>query len=114
MNTKPEEIVQKQVEAYNTRDIDLFTSCHHPEVELYNLGEKQPFVMGREALRSRYKDLFDQSPTLHSEVTDRLVLNDTVIDKEIISGRAGVDRTDYIAIYQIKEGLIAKVNFVSG
>ena len=109
----PEEIVQKQVEAYNTRDIDAFVACHHPEIELYSLGTNEPFVVGIEALRPRYKDIFDRSPKLHSEVVQRMVLSDTVIDKEIITGRAGEDRSNYIAIYQIKDGLIAKVNFVT-
>ena len=109
----PEEIVQKQVEAYNTRDLDAFVACHHTEIELYSLGTNEPFVVGIEALRPRYKDIFDRSPKLHSEVVQRMVLSDTVIDKEIITGRAGVDRSNYIAIYQIKDGLIAKVNFVT-
>jgi len=109
-----EEIVQKQVEAYNSRNIEVFVSCHHPEIELYKLGEHEPFVVGREALQTRYRDIFDQSPMLHSEVTHRMALSDTVIDKEVITGRAGVEQVDYIAIYQIKDGLIVKVNFVVG
>lgn len=108
-----EEIVQKQVEAYNSRDIDQFASCHHPAVELYKFGESTPFLQGLAALKSRYKDIFDQSPNLHSDVTQRIALNDIVIDKEIITGRVGVDRSNYIAIYQIKDGLIAKVNFIT-
>lgn len=109
----PEEIVQKQVESYNNRDINQFASCHHPAVELYTFGQDKPFLQGRAALKSRYKDIFDQSPNLHSEVTERITLNDIVIDKEIITGRVGVERSNFIAIYQIKDGLIAKVNFVS-
>jgi hypothetical protein len=109
----PEEIVQKQVEAYNSRDIETFVSCHHPSVELYQLGEDNPFLEGITALAARYKDIFDQSPNLHSEVTQRLALNNVVIDQEIVTGRVGTERTNFIAIYQIRDGLIAKVSFVT-
>ena len=108
-----EDIVQKQVAAYNARNIDDFSAFHHPEVELYSLGEKVPFVIGRQKLWTRYKEIFDQSPNLHTEVVQRMTLGNTVIDKEIITGRNGVDTKNFIAIYEIEEGLIRRAHFVS-
>ena len=108
----PENIVIKQVVAYNSRNIEDFAACHHPEVELYSLGESEPFVRGREQLRNRYKDIFDGSPELHTEIVQRMIMGNTVIDKEIVTGRAGVASQNFIAIYQIAEGLIARVDFL--
>jgi len=108
----PDSIVKKQVVAYNSRNISDFTHCHHPEVELYSLGESEPFVRGREQLRKRYKVLFDRSPELHTEIVQRMIMGNTVIDKEIVTGRAGVASQKFIAIYQIEEGLIARVDFL--
>ncbi len=108
----PENIVIKQVVAYNSRNIEDFAACHHPEVELYSLGESEPFVKGREQLYKRYNEIFDQSPELHTEIVQRMVMGNTVIDKEIITGRAGVNTQQFIAIYEIKEGLIATAHFV--
>ena len=96
-----EDIIQKQVLAYNARSIDDFAACHHPEVELFSLGEKVPFVIGRQKLWTRYKEIFDQSPNLHTEVVQRMTLGNTVIDKEIITGRNGVDTKNFIAIIYV-------------
>jgi hypothetical protein len=109
----PEEIVKQQVIAYNARDIEAFARCHHKDVELYRLGESTPFVQGRDALYARYKTIFDESPDLHTDVVQRMVLGNTVIDKEVIVGRSGVDTSHFIAIYQVEESMIHRVHFVS-
>ncbi len=109
----PEEIVQQQVIAYNARDIEAFSRCHHKDVELYRLGELKPFVKGRDALYDRYKSIFEESPNLHTDVVQRMVLGDTVIDKEVIVGRSGVGTSHFIAIYQVEKSMIYRVHFVS-
>lgn len=109
---KPEDIVQKQVLAYNSRDIDAFTKCHHPNVKLYSLGNNDPFVVGRTQLTSRYQDIFEKSPNLNTEIVQRMILGDTVIDKEVITGRSGVEKQNFVAIYQILDGLIFRAYFV--
>lgn len=109
----PLEIVQKQVFAYNSRDIEAFAACHHPDVELFSLGNEEAFVVGNAQLKTRYKPIFDNSPELHTEVVERMQLGNTVIDKEIVTGRNGQASRNFIAIYHIKDGLIFKVYFVT-
>ena len=113
MTMGPEKIIEQQVVAYNARDINAFVACHHPEVELYILGEKLPFAVGRAQIKTRYGEIFEQSPKLHTEIVQRMVMGNTVIDKEIITGRIGIEQQHYIAIYEIRNGLIARVHFLS-
>ena len=108
----PEKIIQQQVIAYNSRNITDFADCHHPDVELFNFPEKVPFAVGREKIRSIYKEVFDKSPNLHTEVVHRMSLGNTVIDNEIVTGRAGVDSLKIIAIYEIEDELIRRAHFI--
>lgn len=108
----PEAIIQQQVEAYNQRDIASFVACHHPQVKLYNFGEPEPFAEGRAKLHEIYSDVFDHSPNLFSDVKQRIVMGNKVIDYETITGRKGIEEMEIIAIYEVEEGLIGKAHFI--
>ena len=41
-----------------------------------------------------------------------MVLGNTVIDHEIVTGREGADKLEIIAIYEIEDELIKKVTFI--
>ena len=107
----PEATIQKQVEAYNARDIATFVACHDANVELYNFAESTPFAVGHADLKKIYGDVFDNSPNLNTEILNRMVMGNTVIDHEIVTGRKGVDQLEIIAIYEIENDLIAKAYF---
>ncbi len=108
----PEEVVKAQVEAYNNRDIDTFVNLHSPEVKLYTFPESTPFASSQSRVREIYTDVFMSSPELHTEILNRMVFANTVIDHEIVTGRKGVDKLEIIAIYQIENGLISSARFV--
>ena len=113
MNKSPEIIIKKQVIAYNTRNLEDFSNCHHPEVCLYNFPDKTPFAIGKAQLEHIYKDVFDNSPKLHTEITQRMVVGNTVIDNEIVTGRKGAtDSIKIIAIYVIEDALIKSAYFI--
>lgn len=108
----PEEVVQAQVEAYNNRDIEAFVNCHAPFVTLSAFADVKPYASGHKDLRAIYQNVFDNSPNLHAEITNRMVFGDTVIDHEKVTGRKGVDSLEIIAIYKVFEGKIAEVYFI--
>lgn len=107
----PEEVIQKQVEAYNKRDIETFVACHSPTVQLFNFSKAYPFCKDIKQLRQIYQDIFDQSPTLHSKIINRIVMGHTVIDHELITGRIDADPFELIAIYEVQNQLITKAYF---
>jgi hypothetical protein len=110
--TTPEKIIQQQVEAYNARDINRFAACHALDIELYNHPETKPFCTGRENLIKIYSDVFKNSPELHTEILNRMVMDNVVIDHERVTGRKGVNSLIIIAIYEIEDGLISKARFI--
>lgn len=104
--------VQRQVEAYNARDIDAFLVNYHPRVELYDLNSGQMLMKGIDAMRPRFQQLFDVSPNLNSEVTHRIIQGRIVIDHETVTGFRGDNTSFVVAIHEVKNQVITKVWFV--
>lgn len=108
----PAELAQQQLEAYNARDIEAFLEPYADEVELYNFPN-QPISVGKERMRRSYGKLFEETPDLHCELVDRMVMGNTVIDQERVIFRKGEPPLNAIAIYKIIEGKIAQVYFIT-
>ena len=75
-----EKVVQANLDAYNNRDIETFMKYIDDDIAFYNLGECEPYLKGKEEVRKRYQDYFDKSPNLHSEIKNRMVFGNKVID----------------------------------
>jgi hypothetical protein len=106
-----EEIVQRQVDAYNRQDLNAFLDCYHDDAKLY----RHPNVLnesGREEMRERYADRFADNPDLRATIMSRMVLGRFVIDQERATGLPGGRTLDAIAIYEVVEGKIANVWFI--
>ncbi|MBC3847166.1 nuclear transport factor 2 family protein [Winogradskyella echinorum] len=107
--SNPEAIVNKQLLAYNNRDIETFTNTYSKDVKLYSFPNKLNSE-GQEALRKGYTSFFENVPDLNAEIVNRIVLGNKVIDKEkvIINGKIYYA----VAIYEVENGLISKVTFI--
>jgi hypothetical protein len=109
----PEQIVQKNLDAYNALDLETFMSCFHKEITMYNYGIAEPSAKGLEEVRKIYKGLFDQSPSLHSNILKRIVFENKVIDHESITGRLGSkDIIEMVLIYEVKDEKIIKITAI--
>ncbi|MEM8897020.1 MAG: nuclear transport factor 2 family protein [Bacteroidota bacterium] len=107
----PEQLAQEQLDAYNARDIDAFLAPYADSVEIYNFPDQFVYA-GKENMRSRYGNMFEKTPDLHCELVNRIVMGNTVIDQEKVTGIPGRELLEAIAIYKIKDGKIAQVYFV--
>ena len=107
-----ESLASRQATAYNSRDLDSFCACYHQEVEVYrNLGEP-PTMKGLTPFRESYSERFAKSPNLHCEIKNRIVLERTVVDEEIVTGLDGhPSGLHVVAIYGFRDGLISHVWF---
>ena len=104
----PVAVVNRQLEAYNSRDIDLFVATYSENIEIYKNGEL--LMKGHEQLRNRYATMFKNTPNLHCRIENRILINNKVIDKENVTAN---DRTlEAVAIYEVTNGKIQKVTFV--
>jgi hypothetical protein len=105
----PTSIVQRQLDAYNQRDLDAFMALFAAEACGYELGSPTPTMNGKAEIRARYQQLFANSPHLHSRVVTRVAIGRTVVDLESITGRNGSpDVVNLMVIYQVADGLIQR------
>jgi hypothetical protein len=109
-----EAVVQRQLDAYNARDIDAFLATYSDDVELFNFPAT-PRSKGKEAMRARYARLFGDK-SLRATVTQRIAMGNTVIDREQVQLMLpqGPGMIDAVAIYEVKDGRIATVTFIMG
>jgi imidazolonepropionase-like amidohydrolase len=108
INESPEMLIQRQVNAYNARNLDAFLATYADNIELYNFPDSL-IGKGKEGMSKIYGDLFTKLSYLHCEIVNRIKLNNTIIDHERVKFNEKV--VDAIAIYEIKEGKILKVTF---
>jgi len=109
LNFNPETIVDKQLEAYNARDIDAFMATYSNDIELFNYPDIAT-SKGQGSMKERYGSFFNQTPDLHCEIKNRIVIGNKVIDEEYITMNGTHFRA--IAVYEVDENEILKVTFI--
>jgi hypothetical protein len=111
---KAETVVQRQLEAYNARDLEgwLATYSENSEQHLLHAG---PMASGREAIRQRMVERFND-PALHAELVSRTVMDNVVVDHEFVTRTFpdGLETIEMICIYEVLAGLIVKATFAIG
>lgn len=109
VDENPEVIVQKQLDAYNARDIEGFLATYTNDIKLYNFPNTLR-TDGLAAMREGYSDYFASTPDLHANISNRIVIGNTVIDKEEVTANGNTFTA--VAIYEVENGKITKVTFV--
>ena len=106
----PEALSQRQLNAYNVRNLEAFLAPYAEDVEIRDLDGKV-VSKGREALRTRYGALFAQSPSLHCELRGRVTAGSWVVDEERVTG-FDPSVVHVLAMYEVVNGRIARVRFM--
>ncbi len=113
MKDSAEQIVQANLDAYNARDIEAFMRSFSADIALHGFHDSVPHTLGLDAIRVRYRELFDASPQLHSTIIKRIVLKHTVIDHERIVGRNGSPQPyELVLIYEVRDALIFRLTAI--
>lgn len=105
----PENLAQRQLNAYNFRNIEAFLEPYDDDVEVYNYPDTLLFK-GKETMRTGYSQMFENTPNLHCELVGRIVQGNIVIDKERVQFKDKI--MEAIAIYHIENNKIKKVYFI--
>ena len=108
----PVAVVQRQLDAYNARDLARFVAEYTEDVQVFRLPDPQPASIGRAALAAHYRDNRFNLPDLHAELVNRMVFGNKVIDQEIVTGLP-TGTMHAAAIYEVTPEGISKVWFVS-
>ena len=106
--------VQRQLDAYNAKDIDAFMACWANDCEYYEFPSRL-LARGHVAVRARHVERFEE-PNLHGTLVNRIAVANVVIDQEIVSRTYpdGPGEVDVVAIYEVTDGKIAKAWFKMG
>lgn len=109
----PAALAQRQLDAYNARDLEGFLAAYTEDVAVYRLAAAEPFLVGKDALAEHYRTKRFNLPALHAELVNRMVFGNKVIDQERVTG-VQAEPLEVAAIYEVTPAGICKVWFVSG
>ena len=101
----PEQIVQRQVNAYNAHDAEVFAETYAANGEV---ERPSVYVRTRSAIAAAYHGLFANNPRLRVEILDRNVNGETVVDSEHITGFADGSVRDAKVTYTVRDGAIIR------
>jgi hypothetical protein len=103
------DVVHRQVEAYNARDLDRFVATYADGIRIFRLPSLEPAVSGKAQLTEVYRARFSV-PALHAEILTRIVLGSKVVDHERVTG-IREHPVEAVAVYEVVSDLIQMVWF---
>jgi hypothetical protein len=109
----PLEVVQEQLDAYNSRDINRFAETFADSIVFREFADCENSISGKAQLIERFSRYFDESPELRSNLANRVVFGNKIIDHEVITGSRGrPDPFEVCMVYEVKNGLIIKATAI--
>jgi GNAT superfamily N-acetyltransferase len=110
----PEAVVQRQLDAYNARDIDALLATYSDDAQIFEYPATL-LASGRVQLRERFCSRFAET-NLHAHLLRRTVMGHIVIDQESVTRTfpEGAGTIELIAIYEVREGRISAARFING
>ena len=110
----PESIVQQQLDAYNSRDIEALLAIYADDAQMFE-HPSTLLASGAAELRERFVARF-REPDLRAVLLKRIVAGPIVIDHEkvIRTFPEGTGEIELVMIYEVKNGRIAKAWSIIG
>lgn len=107
-------IVQRQLDAYNARDLDALLATYAEDAEHHALHGPM-LARGHAALRTRFAARLAE-PDLHALLLRRTVVGGVVADHELVTRNfpEGRGTLELLCLYEVANGLIRRATFVSG
>lgn len=114
MPIDPAAVVQRQLDAYNARDVDTLLSIYAEDARQFE-HPSTLLASGAAQLRERFVARFKE-PNLHAELLNRILSGNIVIDHERVTRTfpEGPGTIELVAIYEVREGRITQAWFISG
>lgn len=108
---RPVDVVQRQLDAYNARDLAAFVVTFADDVRIYRLPGAYPVLDGKAALAEHYRTNRFVHAGLRADLLARIELGGKVLDHERIHG-VRAEPFEAVAIYEVAGGRIRTVWFV--
>jgi uncharacterized protein (TIGR02246 family) len=100
----PEQIVQRQVNAFNHHDAEVFTETYAADASVVNRSGSS--LRSRPAILAAYRETFAANPQLRAEILNRQTNGDIVVDKERVTGYADGHESQATITYRVRGGSI--------
>ena len=109
-----EQVVQWQLDAYNSRDLEAWLDTYSEDAEQFLLHTGE-LAKGHEAIRKRMEGRFNDRQ-LHVELINRISMENVVVDQELVTRTFpdGLNEIEMICIYEVAAGKIVKATFAIG
>ena len=104
----PEIVVQKLIEAFNSRDVDGFLDTFSEEAKVYGYGGLFLYE-GREMLKKKFSAYFETTPDLKYIIKEKIVMDNTVHHEAFITANNKTILTTYH--YTVVNGKIASLTY---
>ena len=104
---RPEAVVQRQLDAYNARDLPRFLAEYSEDIEVFRLPAAAPAIVGKKPLADFYATQRFNHAGLHAELRGRIAFGNKVVDHERISGVRD-QPFDVAVAYEVCDGLIVR------
>lgn len=107
-------VVQRQLDAYNARDLDGWLATYSQDAKQFLL-DGGLLATGHEAIRKRMEERFSD-PSLHAQLLHRISMENVVVDHELVTRTLpdGPAITEMVCIYEVHAGQIIKATFAIG
>jgi hypothetical protein len=112
--TSPEVVIQRQLDAYNAKNVDAWLGTYAPDAKQFELGG--PLLAdGHAQIRARALGRFKE-PHLHAQLIRRKTFGNVVIDHEDVTRTfpEGPGRVELVCVYVVEKGLIQSASFAMG
>lgn len=111
-NTQTASIAQKQLDAYNKRNIEEFLAVYSDNCLITDYKSGDTLMFGKSEMRKRYSEMFSTLTKLNCKINQRITVDKYVIDEEIVYGLRDSGLVHAVAIYEIEGDSIVSVMFV--
>ncbi|MFI0430538.1 hypothetical protein [Mariniflexile sp. HMF6888] len=108
---KPEDLIDKQLEFYNKNLLDLFCNTYSDNIEIFDLKSGKVILSGKKELYEKYDFRFNVQK-VQTKIINRIIIGNSVIDQEEVSGIKENEIVKAVAIYEIENDLIKTVKFI--
>ena len=110
----PAAVVQRQLDAYNARDVDALLATYADDAQTFEHPSKL-LASGSVQLRERFRVRF-QEPNLHAALIKRVVMGNIVVDHEKVTRTfpEGPGTLELLMICDVQNGRIAKAWSIVG
>ena len=107
----PEQVVDRQLDAFNRHDLEALSATFADGATLYDLPDRVR-QSGIAEIRKAYALAFANNPALRATISSRILQGRFVVDHQTVSGFANTPPVTEIVIYEVVGGKVQRIWFL--